>query len=118
MNGDLSHLYGIKMGKKRCLSEYYNDFELYYLNIKEKQKLKIIYDWGDNWEFNLTLSKIMEDYGDTQFDVLSGKGYGIIDDVGGVWGLQKVFDGKDRSWGKHNINDFNLEKCRKKVRKI
>ena len=115
MNGDLSHLYGIKIGKN-FLDEEYNDLELFNLNLKEKQRLKIIYDWGDNWIFKLTLSKIIDDYGDTDFEVLSGKGYGIIDDVGGVWGLEDIFNGIDTSWGKYDINDFDLKKCNESIR--
>ena len=117
MNGDLSHSYGIKIGKY-YISEYYNDLELFYLNLKEKQKFKIIYDFGDNWIFNLTLSKIIDEYGNENFEVISGKGYGIIDDVGGVWGLEDIFDGKDTSWGKYDINDFDLEECNKNIREI
>ena len=117
MNGDLSHAYGIKRGKN-YLSEYYSDLELFYLNLKEKQKFKIIYDWGDHWIFNLTLSKIMNEYGDKDFEIISGKGYGIIDDVGGIWGLEDVFAGKDTSWGQYNIDDFDLEKCNERISKI
>lgn len=119
MNGDLSHSYGIKIGKQ-YLSEYYNDIELFYLNLKEKQRLKVIYDLGDNWIFNLTLSKIVDvdDYGDVDFEVLSGKGYGIIDDCGGIWSLSDILSGKDTSWGKYDINDFDLEKCNEKVDKF
>ena len=116
MNGDLSHLYGIKIGKQ-YLSEYFNDLELYYLNLKEKQKFKIVYDMGDNWIFNLTLSKIIDEYGDNEFEVIAGKGYGIIDDVGGIWGLEDVFSGKDTSWGKYNIDDFDLEECNENIKK-
>ena len=114
MNGDLSHDYGIKIGKS-YLSEDYNDLELFYLNLRVKQKFKIIYDWGDNWLFNITLSKVIDEYGNKEFEVISGKGYGIIDDVGGVWRLVDVFDGRDTSWGKYNINDFDLERCNKSV---
>ncbi len=118
MNGDLSHLYGIKMGKE-YLNEWYDDLGLFYLNLKEKQKLKIIYDWGDNWLFNLTLSKIIpiDDYGDEDFQVISGKGYGIIDDAGGVWRLRDIFDGTDTSWGIYDINDFDLNECNENIRK-
>ena len=117
MNGDLSHLYGIKIGKQ-YLSEYFNDLELYYLNLKEKQKFKIVYDMGDNWIFNLTLSKIIDEYGDNEFEVIAGKGYGIIDDVGGIWGLENIFSGRDTSWGKYNIDDFDLEECNENIKKI
>lgn len=44
------------------------------------------------------------------------KGYGIIDDCGGIFGLCNIFNGEDDSWGKHNINEFNLEECNKIVK--
>ena len=86
MNGDLSHQFGIKIDKE-FLGEYYDKFELFYLDITEKEKLKIIYDFGDNWQFNLTLSKIIDSNDCIDFEVLSGKGCGIIDDCGGVFQL-------------------------------
>ena len=114
MNGDLSHGYGMKKGSE-FVSEWYEGLELFYLGLEEKQRLKIVYDFGDNWVFNLTLSKIEDGYMDVPCKVLAGKGYGIIDDCGGPWGLEDIFSGKDKSWGKYNINDFDLEKCNKKV---
>ena len=116
MNGDLSHLFGIKINKE-ILSEYYNDLELFYLDLKEKQKFKIIYDFGDNWIFNLTLTKTIDNYMEEDFEVISGKGYGIIDDCGGSWGLSNIFYGDDDSWGDYDINEFDLEKCNEKVKK-
>ena len=115
MNGDLSHCYCIKRNKE-YLDEHYNNVELYCLDLKKKQRLKIIYDWGDNWIFNLTVSKIIEDYSEYEFEVLSGKGYGIIDDCGGPWGLEQIFNGNNEDWGKYDINEFDLEKCNEKVR--
>ena len=114
MNGDLSHEYGIKIGKD-WQDEQTAVLDLLHLNLKEKSKFKIIYDFGDNWIFNITLSKIVDEYDDNNFKVLSGKGYGIIDDCGGIWGLEKVFDGTDDSWGEYDFNDFDLEKCNKRV---
>ena len=114
MNGDLSHGYGMKKGSE-FVSEWYEGLELFYLGLEEKQRLKIVYDFGDNWVFNLTLSKIEDGYMDVPCKVLAGNGYGIIDDCGGPWGLEDIFSGKDKSWGKYNINDFDLEKCNKKV---
>lgn len=116
MNGDLSHGYGIKKNKK-YLCEYYSNFELYYLDLKEKQRLQVFYDWGDDWIFNLTLSKIEDNYNENDFKVISGKGYGIIDDCGGSWYLQDIFDGTNIEWGQYDINDFDLEECNEKVRK-
>ncbi len=116
MNGDLSHPFAIKIGKN-FLEDYYGEFELFYLFLTEKQKLKIIYDFGDNWQFNVTLSKIINSYDEIDFEVLSGKGYGIIDDCGGIFGLYNIFNGEDDSWGKYDINEFNLEECNKIVKK-
>ncbi len=116
MNGDLSHGYGIKRNKE-YLSEYYNYEPLLYLDLKEKQRLKIFYDWGDNWVFNVTVSKIIDGYSENDVEVLSGKGYGIIDDCGGTWYLEEIFNGNDTDWGKYDINDFDLEKCNEEVRK-
>ena len=117
MNGDLSHLSSIKIGKN-CLEEEYNKKELFYLNLKEKQKFKIIYDFGDNWIFNLTLSKINDGYAPKDFEVISGKGYGIIDDAGGIWGLEEIFSGRDTSWGEYDINEFDLDECNKSIESI
>lgn len=117
MNSDLSHEFGIKVGKE-YLENYYSELELFYLNLKEKQRLKIIYDWGDNWNFNITLSKITEGHSKNNFEVLSGKGYGIIDDCGGVWELEKIFNGSSTSWGKYNIENFDLDKCNNDIKNI
>ncbi len=116
MNGDLSHPFDIKIGKE-YLGENYGEFELFYLGLTEKKKLKIIYDFGDNWQFDLTLSKIVNGSDEIEFEVLSGKGYGIIDDCGGIFGLYNIFSGEDDSWAKHNINEFNLKECNKIVKK-
>lgn len=117
MNGDLSHGFDVKMDKE-YLGEYYGEHELFYLNLVEKKRLKIVYDWSDNWQFNLTLSKIIDGNNENDFEVLSGKGYGIVDDCGGIWGLSKIFSGEDTCWGEYNINEFDLEKCNEEVQKI
>ena len=115
MNGDLFHVYKMNINKE-YLDEFFEDLELSYLDLKEKQRLKIIYDWGDGWQFNVTLRKIENGYGPKEFEVLSGKGYGIIDDCGGLWGLSRIFSGEDDSWGEYDINDFDLEKCNEKFK--
>ena len=51
------------------------------------------------------------------FKVISGKGYGIIDDCGGIFGLYNVFSGEDDRWAKHNINELDLKECNKIVKK-
>lgn len=116
MNGDLSHGYGMKIKKEYLEEEYFNGFELFYLNLEEKKKIKIIYDWGDNWLFNVTLSKVIDDYGEKDFEVLSGKGCGIMDDCGGIWRLDDLINDKNNEWG-YDIDDFDLDKINKEIDK-
>lgn len=117
MKGDLSHYYTIKKGKE-YLDEYIiNTRNLRYLELKEKEKLKVIYDFGDNWKFNITVSKIMVGYGNKKFELLSGKGYGIIDDCGGTYGLYEIFSGENEDWGKCDIEEFNIDELRKEIDK-
>ena len=115
MNGSLGHAYIIKRNKDYLDEEYFEDVPLYYIDLKEKQRLKVIYDFGDNWIFNVTVSKIIDGYGEENSEVISGKGYGIIDDCGGTWGLDDIFSGKNDSWGSYDINEFDLEECNRDV---
>ena len=112
--GDLSHLYGIKINNYLIEGKYKN-LSLYHLHLNDKQKFSVIYDYGDNWCFKVSVSKIIEGY--SEMKVISGKGYGIVDDCGGVWGLYDIFYGEDNlneygeGWEHHDINDFNLDMC-------
>lgn len=111
MNGDLSHCFSIKKGKEYIEDDIIEMQDLNYLELKEKQKLKVVYDMGDNWVFNITISKIIEGYGDKRkFEVLSGKGYGIIEDCGGIDGLYDIFNKINTDWGEYDINEFDLKK--------
>ena len=110
MKGDLSHSYGIKKAKEYVDDEIMKEQDLNYLELKEKQRLTIIYDYGADWRFYITVSKVIDDYGNKPFEVLEGKGYGIIDDCGGIFGLVNIFEKKNTDWGEYNINDFDLKK--------
>lgn len=48
MRGDLSHSYRIKVGKEYLEDEIIEMEDLNYLELKEKQRLKVIYDFGNN----------------------------------------------------------------------
>ena len=50
------------------------------------------YDFGDDWHFTVRLEEIIEDesYDETAPLVLDGKGLGIIEDCGGVYGLKDL----------------------------
>ena len=119
--GDFSHLYDLKKDKD-YLGEEFSDRPLYDLRLKEKQKIYVIYDFGDDWRFKVTISKIVDGYSKTE--VLSGKGYGIVDDCGGVYGLYDIFYGENHDddpdyegWPHQDINEFDLEECNEDVRK-
>lgn len=110
MRGDLSHSYGIKKGKE-YLDETFLEKDLNYLELQKNQRLNVIYDYGDDWIFNIRVSKVLEGYNEKRrFGVLSGKGYGIIDDCGGTGALYEIFEGINTDWGKYDINDFDIDK--------
>ena len=117
--GDFSHLYGLKLGKK-WLGEEYNDLPISYFSLKKQDKFYVVYDYGDDWNFKVKVSKELE--GINKIEVIEGQGYGIVDDCGGVHGLAQIFTGKgyvisELGFEKENINDFNLKKCNNDIKK-
>lgn len=57
------------------------------------KRLNFNYDFGDDWWVSLTLEKIFEDkeLGGRELPrVLDGAGFGIVEDCGGVGGLEKL----------------------------
>lgn len=59
----------------------------------EKERLTFRYDFGDGWEIKLELEKIIKDKdlpGKELPRVIDGQGYGIIEDCGGVYGLENI----------------------------
>ena len=114
MRGDLFHCYGLKVGKE-MLDEELGDMELNSVVLKDKAKFKVIYDFGDNWIINVSLSKIVDGYSESSFSVLSGKGYGLVDDCGGPYYLNRIFNGENEMWEKVDINDFDLDECNRVV---
>ncbi len=108
MRGDMSHCYGLKKGKEYIDEDILGYGDLNFLELKVNQRLKVTYDWGDSWNFLISVRKVLEGYGNKKFEVVSGKGYGIIDDCGGPFGLYKIFNGENIEWGEYDINDFDL----------
>ena len=70
------------------------DYEKAKVSYFEKgDKLLLTYDYGDSWEFEVDIKNITTDQEAPKYPkILSGKGYGIIDDIGGVWSLQDYYD--------------------------
>ena len=60
------------------------------------------YDFGDGWEIKLLLEQIIEDKELPEKElpcIIAGEGYGIIEDCGGVGGLEKIAKAYKRKKG-------------------
>ena len=89
------------------------------------EKLLMEYDFGDGWEVELTLESITKDPelpGNELPRVLDGKGFGIVEDCGGVDGLADVANAfKEKSGEAYleyrawlGVKNLNLERLDKK----
>lgn len=98
------------------------DIKLKHILDEENEKMEFQYDFGDNWRVNVVLEKIFENKEINGKDlprVIEGEGFGIIEDCGGVMGLEdireafKIKQGEDYemycSW--LGIEELNLDKC-------
>ena len=83
-------------------------------------RLVFVYDFGDNWTVDVTLERIFKDddlSGRLLPCVLEGEGYGIIEDCGGVGGLEDLAKAFKKRKGKEynayrewlGLNDLDLE---------
>jgi hypothetical protein len=66
------------------------------LNLQPKQTFRYLYDFGDSWEHEITVSKIVpivaED-GELMWPrCLEGERAGPLEDSGGVWGYEEMLD--------------------------
>lgn len=69
---------------KIIISEYFSD---------TNKKAKYTYDFGDDWEHNLTLEKILPRNPDIEYPVcIKGKRACPPEDVGGVWRYQEFLE--------------------------
>ena len=65
------------------------------LNLEVDDKLYFTYDFGDNWECQLKLEKILDpkDVNDPHIPrVLTGKCFGILEDIGGVYAMKEFIE--------------------------
>ena len=65
------------------------------LGLEIDDKLYFAYDFGDNWEFQLKLEKILDpkDVNDPHIPrVLNGKCFGILEDIGGVYAMKEFIE--------------------------
>lgn len=73
-------------------------------------KLLLSYDYGDGWEFEITIKNISKNDAPAHPQVISGKGYGIIDSIGGPYGLQEYFDTPKKDMDPEMLDWFGGEK--------
>ena len=69
------------------------DVKIRHIINEEEQKMVFNYDFGEDWQINIVLEKIIEDPNIKGRDlprVLEGEGFGIIEDCGGVGGLEDI----------------------------
>ncbi len=104
--------------------------------LEAKEFIDFEYDFGDSWYIHLILEEII--ISDTSYlpsknypNVLSGKGFGIIENCGGVCGLESIYRAFERKSGKKyeeyvdwlatdqiDLNAFNLDEMNSRIKKI
>ncbi len=63
------------------------------MNLEEKDKFIYTYDFGDTWEHQILVEKILPIDEKTQYPVcLAGKRSGPPEDCGGPWGYMELLD--------------------------
>ena len=82
------------------------------LNLEIDDKLYFTYDFGDNWEFQLKLEKILDpkDVNDPHIPrVLTGRCFGILEDIGGVYAMKEFIeaDGSLKEFKYYYKSDHN-----------
>ena len=81
-----------------------------------------IYDYGDDWRFHIRYLGLAETKEELPL-LINGQGYGIIDDIGGIYGLAsyrlKQHSGKideDDFWIDGDIDEFDADRCQGDIR--
>ena len=85
--------------------------------LPDEQKFIFVYDMGDNWEHEIVVEKVREDYPSLQPVVLQYEGDCPPDDSGGVWGYMDLLKSDDedaKEWLKecsvpYDMNAVNAE---------
>lgn len=89
-----SHLYAINHDQTIYQLPYLDNGEnitLHWLGeFKQGDRLRLDYDFGDSWSFTITIEKVTKHRSLTAQlpTLLAGTGQGIVDDIGGVAGLE------------------------------
>lgn len=94
--------------------DYYDnpDRSIEVFKLEKGNKLKLKYDFGDNWEFIIKISSIenIEESNDLPlFKVIKGKGLGIIEDCGGLWGLSREIYLSDKAKENNSKPEIDMD---------
>jgi hypothetical protein len=101
MGWEFSHLYsfdinGIEYGDSNMPDSDLEDdsrVKLSHLVRGEKFKFRYTYDFGDNWEHEIVVEKILSPEEGTSYPVcVDGKRAGPPEDVGGIWGYMDFIE--------------------------
>lgn len=106
-NADMGHLYDLyskstdqHFERQNNLDDMDDDYREHSFDslknklsiFKKGDKAILSYDYGDGWEFDVDIKNISDTKAPEFPQVVAGKGYGIIDDIGGVYSLQEYYD--------------------------
>ena len=89
------------------------------LQLEEPYSLLVWYDFGDDWRVRVTLEEVQNNSDLLQSElprVFDGKGFGIVEDCGGIYGLADLADAYKTKRGKEykqyrewlGVDDFDL----------
>ena len=93
-----------------------NSLRMNKLMLKEKDKLELIYDFGDNWIFKITVVKVIVGHNQKNVELIDGIGKGIEEDCGGVWKLINLINDKNNVWD-YDYDDFDINEVNDKLDK-
>ena len=103
--------FGERNGKKVKLAEL----------LPDEKKFIFVYDMGDNWEHEVVVENVREDYPSLQPAVLAYEGDCPPDDSGGVWGymdLLKSGDQNAKDWLASCSVVYDMGKVNEKLQKF
>ncbi len=103
--------FGERNGKTVKLSQF----------LPDEKKFIFVYDMGDNWEHEVVIEDVRENYPALYPAVLAYEGNCPPDDCGGVWGYMDMLKSDDediKEWLKENAVVYSMEETNTELRNI